>query len=247
MHAAEELDELILRAVGVLVLVDEDVVEPALPALELRLALLQQANGKHEEIVEVHGIRRPQRHLEVAVYQGDCLGKGIAGEATVLLGRDQGVLRVADGTANRPRCVLLRGNAMPLHEPLDHGELLVLVVDGERRRPMQLVRGATHNASTDRVKGAHPHPRGLLPELPRDALAHLASGLVGEGDGEDAGGVDSMFADEPRDARGQNARLAGARAGEHQQGPLAIRHRLTLSRIQAGQLRVIHRMRSVPR
>ena len=54
--AGEQLDELVLRAVGVLVLVDEDVLELAAVLLELRRILGEQSDGEHEQIVEVHGV-----------------------------------------------------------------------------------------------------------------------------------------------------------------------------------------------
>ncbi len=47
-------------------------------------------------------------------------------------------------------------------------------------------------------------------------LLHLARGLVGEGDGENLRGVGEAGGEDMRDAGGQNARLAGAGAGEHQ-------------------------------
>ena len=49
----------------------------------------------------------------------------------------------------------------------------------------------------------------------RDALLHFARGFVGEGDGEDVSGRDAAL-DHVRDAEGDDARLARARAGEDQ-------------------------------
>ena len=49
-----------------------------------------------------------------------------------------------------------------------------------------------------------------------DALAHLAGGLVGEGDGEDAIGPHAA-AQQLGDAEGDDARLARAGAGEDEQ------------------------------
>ena len=56
--AAEELDQLVLRAIGVLVLVDEDVLEPVGDiASSCSGWLLQHAHRQHEQVVEVHGVR----------------------------------------------------------------------------------------------------------------------------------------------------------------------------------------------
>src|SRR5690242_7930663 len=59
--SAKELDQLVLRAIRVLILVDEDVLKSAAIALELVRMLLEHANGKYQQVVEVNGIRRLER------------------------------------------------------------------------------------------------------------------------------------------------------------------------------------------
>ncbi len=70
-----------------------------------------------------------------------------------------------------------------------------------------------------RVEGADQRlgQRGVA-EQPVDALAHLAGGLVGEGDGQDGVRRDALLADQPGDAAGDDAGLARAGSGENQQG-----------------------------
>ncbi len=68
-----------------------------------------------------------------------------------------------------------------------------------------------------------------------DALAHLAGGLVGEGDGEDAPRGDAALADQVGDAVRDDAGLAGAGAGEDEQRAVTVGDRLDLGRIQAAQ------------
>ena len=55
-------------------------------------------------------------------------------------------------------------------------------------------------------------------EQPVNALAHLAGGLVGEGDGQNGVGRDAFFADEPGDAAGDDAGFARAGSGQDEQG-----------------------------
>ncbi len=76
-------------------------------------------------------------------------------------------------------------------------------------------------------------PRSLF-----DALAHLAGGLVGEGDGEDGVGRDAFLANEPGDAAGDDAGLAGACAGEDEQRPLGGFNGGALFGIQIGDERL---------
>ena len=57
-----------------------------------------------------------------------------------------------------------------------------------------------------------------------DALAHLAGGLVGEGDAQDAGGRYAKLRDEVGEAPGQGPGLTGARAGDDADGTLGGGH-----------------------
>ena len=56
--AAEQLDQLVLRAIRVLILVDEDVPKALTILRELVGMVLQHPHGQHEQIVEVDGVRR---------------------------------------------------------------------------------------------------------------------------------------------------------------------------------------------
>jgi hypothetical protein len=74
-----------------------------------------------------------------------------------------------------------------------------------------------------------------VPEQPFDALAHLACGLVGEGDRQDLARLGLVGVDQERDPVGEHAGLAAARPGEYQQGALAMRDRLPLGLVQSFQ------------
>ena len=50
------------------------------------------------------------------------------------------------------------------------------------------------------------------------ALAHFLAGLVGKGDGQDGVGGNAFFADQPGNAAGNHAGLAGTGSGKNQQG-----------------------------
>ena len=68
------------------------------------------------------------------------------------------------------------------------------------------------------MEGASPKVCHTATEQVSDAFHHFASRLVGEGQQEDAVSRDAVL-DEPGDAVGQGARLAGTRTGEDQAGP----------------------------
>ena len=60
-----------------------------------------------------------------------------------------------------------------------------------------------------------------------DTLTHLLGGLVGEGDGEDRGGIHPMR-DKPGDARRQDSGLSRARPRKDEHRPLPVRGRAVL-------------------
>ena len=72
------------------------------------------------------------------------------------------------------------------------------------------------------MEGADDRSAAAAAEQPLGALAHLAGGLVGEGDREDRAGSTPRSCDQPGDAVGDDPRLAGARAGEDQQRPVPV-------------------------
>src|SRR5688572_1888310 len=90
-----------------------------------------------------------------------------------------------------------------------------------------------HQPRTDRMERPDPHSRGLLPKQVTYPLPHLAGGLVGERDGQDGCWVDAVFFDEVRNAVGQHARFAGARARKRENGPFEMLYRGTLFGIQS--------------
>ena len=64
----------------------------------------------------------------------------------------------------------------------------------------------------------------------------LRRGLVGERDREDLIRLHADRVHEMRDAVGEDARLARAGAGDHEQRPLGRQHRLPLGRVQVGEV-----------
>ena len=92
-------------------------------------------------------------------------------------------------------------------------------------------------------------PSAAPPISLRDAVEHLARRLVGEGDGQDLRRPGAAGDQLMGDAGGQHARLAGAGAGQHQQRAALVDDRQALLRVQpleigAGARRRARRARS---
>ncbi len=122
----------VLGVVGVLVLIDQDVPEPPPVVLGHVGMLLQQAHRRHDQVVEVEGVRLEEPALVAGVGLTEHLLVRVAGLVGPRLGRHQLVLEVADLRRQRPRRVALRIQVQVAadhrHQPLR----VIGVIDRER-------------------------------------------------------------------------------------------------------------------
>ena len=107
-----------------------------------------------------------------------------------------------------------------LHQPLDERQLILTVENLKRLRQPCLTVMRSQHAVAQAMKRAHPHAARVDGQHGRQTGLHLLGGLVGEGHRHDAGRRDLARLQQPRDARGQHARLAGTRPGQNEQRPL---------------------------
>ena len=118
----EEVDELELRGVGVLELVDEDVTEAVAVALEGFGVFTEEPHREHEQIVEVDSGRFLQAPLVLGVHVREPALAGRDGHLGVLLREHQLVLQRADLVVQRARREALRVQvqvaAHPVGQPL---------------------------------------------------------------------------------------------------------------------------------
>src|SRR5262249_2364478 len=159
-------------------------------------------------------------------------GPGAPARAAPPLAR--AVLALADPGADRGRTKALHVVAQVAHDLLDQVVALAGVVDREVARPAaEVLDFAPQDARAGRVEGAD--PQALHREEGLAALAHLARGLVGEGDREDLVRSRAARGDEPGDAARDDARLARARPGQDQERALAVDDRRALLGGQVGE------------
>src|SRR6185437_5638152 len=97
-----------------------------------------------------------------------------------------------------------------LHQPL----LVVGIENLEAFRQAGLAPVPAQQAVGDAVEGTHGEPLRAAGNQRLQPRAHLARGLVGEGDGEDRPRRYALHLGEPADAAREHAGLAGAGAGE---------------------------------
>ena len=224
----------ILRHVRVLVLVDQDELEALLILPQHVRMLAEQADAFEQQVAEVGGVERLQplliRLIELlALAVGE--GRRLAGRH--LLGRQAAVLPAVDQRGEHARRPALLVELLDFEELLHQPDLVVDVEDGEVGPEADQLGVAAQDLHADRVEGAHPrHALDRLADHGADAVLHLARRLVGEGDGEDLGGVRAAEHQDVGDARGQDAGLAGAGAGQHQNGAVERLDRGALLRVE---------------
>ena len=211
--AREERGEQILQVIRVLILVDQHVTEAALPVTAYLLVLLQEPDRIGDQIVEIHraGGEQAAHILHIDLSDADAADvAAIARPAEVFLRVDLRVLRAADLAEKHRRREALFIQIQILDDALHQALDVARVVDRKARGEAEPLRLAAQDAHAGRVEGAGPDVAALLAEHPRQALLQLARGLVGEGDREDAPGLNGIQA-----RRGQAALAALLQGGQH--------------------------------
>ena len=237
MALGEQAQPEILHQVGVLVLVDEDVAEAAVILRQHLRMGAQDLGDMHQQIAEIAGVDGAQPVLIGGVEQA-----GIAaGEITVLgarhpLGRQAAVLPALDDPHQHRWREALDVEPRRLHHLLQQAQLVVGIEDVEAGGEADQLGIAPEHAGGERVEGAEPQPLRRLAQDRRDALAHFARGLVGEGHRQDLAREGAAGEQDMGEAGGQHAGLAGAGSGQHQQRAVDGFDGLTLFLVQAGEM-----------
>ncbi len=228
----QRLHELVLRDVGVLELVHQHVIEAAAPVREALGMLREQRQRVQQQVVEVHRIGLLQRGRQRAIDLGRDLGERAVGVGGETVGRHHPVLGARDERMHRARRIDLGRMAARLEQTLDQRLRVVLVVDRVVGPEAEQRRLAAQQPGVEGMERPDPQARGFGAKQRGDAAAHLARRLVRERDREDALGPHAAVFDQMGDPRGEHARLARARAREHEQRAARMLHRRALGVVE---------------
>ena len=233
----QEVHQLALHLVGVLEFVHHHVLEALLVESPQFLVLLQEAEGKHQEVIKIHRVDLALLLPVTPLHPGDLLPPLLKVGITLLeeiLESHPGILNQAEdrdqdiGLGKAPR----RGVNLALRDDRVHERLLVIPVhDGEGLGEPDLLRMPPEDPIAYRMKRATPH----LADIPGDQgpypLQHLLGRLVGEGQEEDVARLDAPV-EEVGHPVGQGPGLARSRPRDDEDRTRGRRNRRQLLLIQ---------------
>ena len=228
LAADQQLEHFVLRGVGVLVFIDQHMADQALPFLAHGFMVLQQFERQADQVVEINALVGRKPFLVVRHDARDDAFVVILRRSSGAFGVVPEVLPQADGPLPTARRGGIDRAAGVFEDAVD----VVAVEDRELR--LEAERGAVlaQHAHTQRVEGADQHVFGRSPDQVLGAFAHFAGGLVGEGDGGNALGLQPGL-DQACDLVRDDARLARSRASKHQTGAVHVIDGFLLGQVQA--------------
>ncbi len=231
----QQAHHFVLRAVGVLVLVHQQVAETLLVEFGQPRFLVEQPHGEQQQVVEVNRAAVGQPLLVFPEQLLLLVSQPVVEAGLVGVGGLQLVLGLAENGQHLARLEDLDVEAQALDDLLDQCLLVVGVIDLEV--PPDAVRCAfdAQQPRAGRVEGGYPEAGKFVAQQLVHPRLHLRRGLVGEGDGQDLRGPGQFFQQQPGDAVGDHPGLSRTGAGQDQDRPFAVQYRLLLGRIQLFQ------------
>ncbi len=243
--ARQHAHQFVLRAVRVLVFVDEQILEAAIVILAHGRGGFQQTRRFQQQIIEIEGIGFAQFLAIFLEQMRDLLRLRIGRLQVKLLRIEHVIFRPRDAREHGARRELLVVDAEALHHRLDHRLLVALVVDHEffrmadRRLPrrsrgnLQSFNVASQNAHAERMKRRDDRFRNAQSAHKfLHAFAHFGGGLVGKGHRQNGFRHHSNVLDQVSNAVGNDPCLAAPRAREDEHRALGSFDGLALLRVE---------------
>ena len=196
MLATQLIDDEVLREIGILILVDQDIAEEVAVLLCYLGVVAEEYVGVEQEVVEVHSTGTetslPIYTVDVVHHGALLLDVHVAQFAIggIGAGSDKGVLGIGNNALHGCGLVYLVVELHLLDDGLEERTRVGRVVYGEVGTEAQALGIGVKNARKDGVESAHPQSRShLLAYELCNALFHLVGGLDGECESQNAPGL----------------------------------------------------------
>ena len=181
----QQAGEHILRVVGILILVHENIAELALIVFQHLGVVLQQQHGFHDNVVEIQRTGLFHGLFVIAVDVCDLFTEVVTGGIRAELTRGhQLVLRAGDHAHHGSRIEILGIEIELFHYVENDALLVVLIVDGERALKAEQINMLAQDAQAGCVEGVCPDSgRGFLVTKGKfQTLAQFTRSLIRERD-----------------------------------------------------------------
>ena len=214
MIPGQQLQPLVLKLVGILKLIDEDMPKALLVMPAQRFVALQQLVTAQQQLREIdHAFALALRLVGFVKF--DALSRPVVpgfdgGRAQALL-----LLRI-DEVAEFARRVFFVIDVERFQQALDGRLLVAGIKDLEQLRQAGIAMVGAQQPVAQTMEGADPHAFDIDRQHGGQPRQHFLGRLVGESHGQDAAGGDLAGGNQPGDAGGQHPGLARTRAGEDQ-------------------------------
>ena len=229
-RAGQQLQPPVLQHVRVLEFVHQDVAEALLVMAPQRLVARQQLVAAQQQLGEVD---QPFALALALIRFEQFHPQPVAPAIDLHLARAQpGFLGAIDEHLKLARRAARVVHAGRFQHPLDRCQLVLRIQDLEALGQLGVAMVKPQQPIAQPVKRSDPHRTRVDRQHRTDAVDHLARGLVGEGDRQDLQRAGVPAVDQPGDPGRQHARLAAARARQHEHVPGRFGHRRQLLRIK---------------
>ena len=227
--ADQRTQQAVLRAVGVLVFVDQQIAQTSPPALARFFVALEELHRQADEVIEIHRLVSAQRALVFGVEACSDHLEFVVSQLVGLRRRDEGVFPRRNLPLQLARHALVDA-AGEVGDDL-HG--VRRVEDRKLRLQPAHRRLLADDAHAECMEGAQREPARRAPTHETgDALLHFVRSLVGEGDCGDVLRTEAALLDQVGDLVRDHACLAAARASQYQRRAIEITDCFALGRIQ---------------
>ena len=190
-----------------------------------------------QQVTEIGGVEGLQAVLVFAVEIDQASTRHIAGVGSRDLFRGQGAvfpaLDHAHQDARRPALVV---DILGRQELFEQAHLVIGVEDREIALQADEFRVASYDPGPERMERPEPDRLGGTADQAADPLAHFARRPVGKGNREHLIGPRMAASQQMRQARRQNARLAGSGTREDQHRPVERLDGLALRAVELRQI-----------
>src|SRR5450830_90783 len=210
----QQLEPVVLKIIGVLKLIDQNVFETLLIMLAQRLIAYQQLIAAQQQLGEIdHTIALALLIVEIIELDEFTVviiaGVDILGAQTLILGAIDEVHQIA-------RRILFIIDIHRLEQTLDGRQLILRIENLEGLRQARIAIMRAQQPVTQTMKGAHPHAARVDRHHRRQPRQHFLGRLIGKGHRQDARWRDLAGLDQPGDASSQDTGFAGTGTGQNQ-------------------------------